>query len=85
MAHHVRSPHADRVFYTVQQIAERHPAFGLRTLRHWIFNAKDRAAWKGGRRTVIPGNGFARVMVKHGRRIYIDELALVAWLEDAGR
>jgi hypothetical protein len=76
---------AGRVFCTLQQIADRHPAFTLRTLRHWIYNAKDRMAWKDGKRTVIPGNGFARAMIKVGQRIYIDEPALLEWLEDAQR
>src|SRR6202166_3548274 len=76
---------AARVFYTLQQIADRHPAFTLRTLRHWIYNAKDRMAWKGGKPTVIPGNGFARAMIKVGQRIYIDETGLLGWLEDGQR
>jgi hypothetical protein len=69
------------VFFTLQQIAMRHPAFSMRTLRHWIYNAKDRKAWKGGKLTVLAGNGFDRVMVRKGRRIYIDEPALMDWLE----
>ena len=76
---------AARVFYTLQQIADRHPAFTLRTLRHWIYNSKDRMAWKDGKPTVIPGNGFARAMIKVGQRIYIDETGLLGWLEDGQR
>jgi hypothetical protein len=82
---HARAQPAARVFYTLQQIADRHPAFTLRTLRHWIYNSKDRMAWKGGKPTVIPGNGFARAMIKVGQRIYIDEPALLEWLEEAQR
>ena len=82
---HARPQPAARVFYTLQQIADRHPAFTLRTLRHWIYNAKDRLAWKGGKPAVIPGNGFARAMIKVGQRIYIDEPALLEWLEEVRR
>jgi hypothetical protein len=73
---------AARSFFTLKQIAARHPGFTLRTLRGWIANSKERCAWKDGKREVIPGNGFARVMVKIGRRIYIDEPALLEWLDD---
>ena len=82
---HARPQPAARVFYTLQQIADRHPAFTLRTLRHWIYNSKDRLAWKDGKSTVIPGNGFGRAMIKVGQRIYIDEPALLEWLEKAQR
>jgi hypothetical protein len=67
-------------FFTVQQIAERHPAFSVRTLRHWISNAADRRAWKNRQAVVLPGNGFDRVIVRKGRRIFINEAALFAWL-----
>jgi hypothetical protein len=70
-----------RVFYTPQQISERHPAFSLRTLRHWIFCAKDRYAWKEGKRVSIPGNGLGKAIVRKGRRVYIDEGALLHWLQ----
>ena len=70
-------------FFTLQQIAVRHPGFTTRTLRYWIAAAKDRYTWKDGSRKLIPGNGFDRVMVRRGRRIYIDEGALLEWLEDA--
>ncbi|HVT60175.1 MAG TPA: hypothetical protein VHR45_17500 [Thermoanaerobaculia bacterium] len=67
-------------FFTLQQIAERHPAFSVRTLRHWIANAAARRAWQNRRAVIIPGNGFDRVMVRKGRRIFINEAALFAWL-----
>jgi len=69
-------------FFTVQQIADRHPAFTVRTLRHWIFNAADRRAWKNRQAVVIPGNGFDRVIVRKGRRIFVNEAALFAWLAE---
>src|ERR1700761_1935107 len=73
-----------RVFYTVRQIAERHPAFTERTLRHWIFSAQDRLTWSAGRRTLVPGNGFAKALVRRSRRVYIDERAMFEWLETFG-
>lgn len=69
-------------FFTVKQIAERHPAFTVRTLRHWIFNAANRCSWKNRQAVVIPGNGFDRVIVRKGRRIFINEAALFAWLAE---
>ena len=71
-----------RTFFTVQQIAQRHPAFTLRTLRHWIFNAKERYSWKDRQRVLVPGNGFDRVIVRLARRVYIDESALFDWLDN---
>lgn len=67
--------------YSVKQIAERHPGISQRTLRHWIFNAKERRAWERGKVTIIPGNGFDAVMVRAGRKILIDEVALFRWLD----
>lgn len=81
MSNEPRPQATQRTFYTVQQVAARHPAFTVRTLRHWIYYAHDRPAWKDGRRVLIPGNGFDRVMFKLGSRIYIDEAALFDWLE----
>ncbi len=82
MSHNLHDHQPTRTFYTVQQIAQRHPAFTLRTLRHWIFNAKDRYAWKERQRVLIPGNGFDRVIVRLARRVYIDENALFDWLDN---
>jgi hypothetical protein len=67
-------------YFTVQQIAARHPAFTVRTLRHWISNAPPRRAWQHRRVVIIPGNGFNTVFVRKGRRIFINEAALFAWL-----
>lgn len=67
---------------TVKQVTERHPGITERTLRHWIFNAKDRRSWSGGNLRMIPGNGFNRVMVRKGTKILIDEFALFDWLEN---
>jgi hypothetical protein len=72
-----------RRLYTVKQIAARHPGISERTLRHWIFNAKKRRAWERGMPTMIHGNGFDSAMVRAGRKILIDEVALFQWLESS--
>jgi len=78
---HASSQQSPPRFFTPQQIAERHPAFSLRTLRHWIFCAKERYSWKAGKRVLIPGNGLERALVRRGRRVYIDEAGLLNWLQ----
>lgn len=82
MPNNAQTAHPHRAFYTVRQIALRHPGFTVRTLRYWIFNSKERAGWKDRRRIPIPGNGFDRAMVRIGRRIYIDEEALFEWIAE---
>jgi hypothetical protein len=79
--HQIRpAPQPTGPFYTIQQISQRHPAFTVRTLRHWIANGKDRVSWRGRQKIIIPGNGFARVILRKGRRIFIDETAFFDWL-----
>jgi hypothetical protein len=70
-----------RTFLSVKQVTERHPGISQRTLRHWIFNAKDRRSWNGGREVLISGNGFGRAIIRKGRKILIDESALLDWLD----
>jgi hypothetical protein len=74
-------PFRMRTLLSVKQVTERHPGISQRTLRHWIFNAKDRRSWEGGREVLIPGNGFGRVIIRKGRKILIDERALLDWLD----
>jgi len=69
-----------RRFLTVRQVTEYHPGISERTLRHWIFGAKERRSWEKGAVKMIPGNGFAQVMVRKGAKILIDEIALFEWL-----
>ena len=71
----------NRKFLTVRQVSELHPGISERTLRHWIFNAKERKSWEKGALTMIPGNGFDQVMVRKGAKILIDEVALLNWLD----
>ena len=70
-----------RKLFTVRQITELHPGISERTLRHWIFGAKARRSWAGGKVELIPGNGFDQVMLRKGSKILIDEVALIQWLE----
>ena len=54
-------------FLTVKQVAEKYPAFGERALRYLIFN--------------MDHNGFSSVICRVGKRVLIEELAFVAWIE----
>ena len=76
----VESGPSTRRFLTVKQVTEYHPGISERTLRHWIFNAKERRSWEQGKVKIIPGNGFDRVMIRKGAKILIDEIALFDWL-----
>ena len=58
---------ARKTLNTVRQHAEHYPSFTEAALRKLIFNAEE--------------NGFARVLVRVGRRIYIDESEFVTWIE----
>jgi len=53
-------------FYTVEQFAQKYPAFTPPSLRWLLFN---RAM-----------NGLDKAVVQLGRRVLIDEAAFVAWL-----
>lgn len=53
---------------TVAQLAELNPAFTEPTLRWWIFNAE--------------AIGFAKCLVRIRGRVFIDRVALEAWLEE---
>ena len=67
-------------FLTVKQVSESHPGISERTLRHWIFEAKERRSWEKGASKIIPGNGFDQVMIRKGTKILVDEIALFDWL-----
>lgn len=62
---------------TILQFANKHPAFPQRTLRDFIYKSKPRKLKAGPTRA----NGFARVIVRHGTRILIDEEAFFFWLD----
>jgi hypothetical protein len=75
-AHWVSDP---RDLFTVQQFAERRPAWSPPALRSLILNAKDRLSSRGER---IGGNGLAEAgaIVRVGRRVLIDEEAFFRWI-----
>lgn len=56
----------DPQFCTVDQFAQKHPAFTVPSLRWLLFN-----------RTT---NGLDSAVVQLGRKVLIDEQAFVAWL-----
>lgn len=58
----------DPQFLTVPDTAKKYPAFTEGGLRWLLFNRES--------------NGFARCVVRIGRRVLIDESELVAWLRD---
>jgi hypothetical protein len=69
-----------RTFLSVKQVTKIHSGISERTLRYWIFNARDRHSRRGRQLVLIRGNGFEQVMVRKGRKILIDEKALLDWL-----
>jgi hypothetical protein len=71
----------ERRLLTVKQVSERHPGITERTLRYWIFNATEKRSRDRRRLEVVPGNGFDRVILRKGKKVLIDEIALFDWLE----
>ncbi|HEY2345413.1 MAG TPA: DNA-binding protein [Xanthomonadaceae bacterium] len=57
----------DSQFSTVEQLAEKYPAFTIPSLRWLLFNREH--------------NGLKSAVVQLGRRVLIDEQAFVAWLK----
>jgi hypothetical protein len=80
-AHWVNQP---RDLFTVQQFAERRPAWSPAALRSLILNADDRFSTSGKR---IAGNGLAEAgaIVRVGRRVLIDEAAFFRWIAEQQR
>jgi hypothetical protein len=68
-----------RDLFTVEQFAERRPAWSEPALRNLILNSVDRLNSRGER---IPGNGLAEAgaIVRVGRRVLIDEQAFFRWI-----
>ncbi len=62
-----------RTLRTIRQFAENHQAFPETTLRDFVYKSKSR---KGKR-----ANGFARVVVRAGARVLIDEEKFFLWLD----
>lgn len=53
-------------FFTVEQMAEKYPAFTSGSLRWLLFNREH--------------NGLSSAVVQLGRKVLFDEQAFVAWL-----
>jgi len=56
-----------RKLMTVDQFSKKHPAFSVPGLRHYIHLEKQ--------------NGFDAVVVRVGRRVFIDEEKFFEWVE----
>jgi len=62
---------------SVRQFAEKHPAFSAGSIRQLIFFSHPRKTSRG----PIPGNGFAAVTVRLGRKLMINEAKFFEWLD----
>jgi len=69
-----------RVLLPIKDFSQKHKGFPEGTLRHLIFHREERKNSKG---EVIPGNGMteAKVIVRVGRKILIDETRFFEWLD----
>jgi hypothetical protein len=79
----VYADHAPRAVYlTVDQLAERNPAFTIPALRNLIFKAETRQSSRG----PIAGNGLleAGAILRLGRRVLIDEAKFLTWVARCG-
>jgi len=65
-----------RVFMTVRQFSDKHPAWSQASLRNLLFYAKPRYSSNG----TIPGNGLDIAVVRVGRKLLIDEQRFFEWL-----
>jgi hypothetical protein len=72
---------APRDLFTVEQFADRRPAWSQPALRNLILNSVSRLNSRGER---IPGNGLAEsgAVVRVGRRVLIDESVFFRWIAD---
>lgn len=73
-----------RDLFSVEQFAERRPAWSASALRNLILNAEPRLTSRGEH---IPGNGLAEAgaIIRLGRRVLIDEQAFFRWLAEQSR
>jgi hypothetical protein len=70
---------------TVDTVSQLHPGIKPKTLRKWIFNAKDRKASVQGKLVVVKGNGFDTAIVRVGRKVFIDNARLIAWMREQNK
>lgn len=66
--------------FTVEQFAQRNPAFTAAALRNIIFKAEPRHTSRG----EIPGNGLIEcgAVLRLGRKVLIDEARFFEWLRE---
>lgn len=64
------------------QVCERHPGISEGALRRWVFDAAPRTVYVSGKPEVRPGNGLQRAVKRIGRKVLIDERALLAWIDE---
>ena len=63
---------------TVNQTAEREPAFTAASLRAIIFNSDDRKSSKG----IIKGNGLNKHIRRVGAKVLINYEGFLSWIDD---
>lgn len=69
------------VWLSVAQMADKHPAWSENSLRALIFASRDRvAAVRNGAPGILPANGLAVAIRRVGRRVLIDEMAFLDWV-----
>ncbi len=74
------APGSQRRLATVRMVPEipGYEWLSASVLRHWIFASEDRVGSGG---AVVPGNGFARAVIRVQRKILIDLNELDLWIE----
>ena len=75
----------ETIMLTVDTVSQLHPGIKPKTLRKWIFNAKDRKASVQGKLVVVKGNGFDTAIVRVGRKVFIDNARLIAWMREQNK
>ena len=64
--------------FTIQQFADKHPAFTYAALRDLIFHSRTDPKAQGR----FEPNGLAVAIVRRGRRILLDEVKFFTWLDE---
>ena len=71
-----------QIWYRVEQLVAKHPAFTENAIRAQIFASKPRLSAKSKTgNTWIPGNGLAPAIRKCGRSILINEPMYAQWID----
>lgn len=76
------SPDTPPPVFTVEQFAERNPAFTAPAIRNLVFKAETRHSSRG----PIPGNGLIEcgAIIRIGRKVLIDEARFFDWVRQQG-